>query len=92
MVDPTKTSLRDGIYPNFDFKMFTEELQLCVFTTVRLYLVATQSLRGKEDYLFIILRKTYTRAWVNILGRWIKQTIHTYFSVVQQYFFKRVPS
>ena len=75
MVDPTKTSLRDGIYPNFEFNIFTEEPQLCVFTTLRLYLEATHSLSGKEDFLFIIFRKPYTRALGNTLSGWIKQTL-----------------
>ncbi|KAJ3663571.1 hypothetical protein Zmor_007820 [Zophobas morio] len=60
VVDPTETSLRDGIYPNFEFNIFTEEAQLCVFIPLRLYLEATQSLRGKEDYLLIIFRKLWS--------------------------------
>ena len=68
VVDPTKTSLRDGIYPNFEFHIFTDYHPSPLSR-------GYQSLRAKEDYLFIIFRKPYTRASVNTLGRWIKQTL-----------------
>lgn len=51
---------------------FDQRPKLCVFSTLKVYLKQTESIREKEPYLFISYKKPHKVVGTQTLARWIK--------------------
>ncbi|XP_064214927.1 uncharacterized protein LOC135267109 [Tribolium castaneum] len=76
ITEPTKTSLRTGIYPVMKYKYFTAQPESCIVLAIQAYINRTEELRNSEDFLFITTKKPFKKASTNTISRWIKNTLH----------------
>lgn len=77
ITDPIKTSVQTGVYPNFTFKFFNNQPELCVASCVLAYIEATKLIRQEKDYLFVTWSRPHKRASSQTISRWIKCTLKT---------------
>lgn len=74
--DPIKTSREGKTQPTLHIPEFRENPSLCVANTLREYINRTQHHRGPEsDFLFLTVKKPYSTASKDTLGRWVKQLL-----------------
>ncbi|XP_031337283.1 uncharacterized protein LOC116166471 [Photinus pyralis] len=74
--DRIKTSRKNGMQPLLSLPFLTDRPEICVATTLEIYLTRTSSRRPKNCHkLFITLKRPHTEVTSQTLSRWIKQTL-----------------
>lgn len=73
--DRVKTSKRNNPQPTLIIPTYRENLNLCVASTLEMYLERTRDLRRLETRLFISFKKPFRSVSGQTLSRWIKNTL-----------------
>ncbi|XP_023316861.1 uncharacterized protein LOC111694154 [Trichogramma pretiosum] len=71
--DRIKTSKVGNNQPLLQLPKLIEKPDLCVYSTILLYIDKTKNLRGDIDNLFISLNKPYRAITAETVSRWIKR-------------------
>lgn len=73
---PTKTSRKGATQPSMFLPYFTEDVHICVASTLKQYLAKTENLRpSSTDRLFICNRQPYHQVTTQTLSRWIQMLL-----------------
>ena len=76
---PIKTFLKQTSQKRQKFalhlKKYTEDASICVVTTLKFYLLATQNIRGDTKQLFISCQRPYNVVSKDTISRWLKNVL-----------------